>query len=90
MQGPDSTKTSSFNFMAAPPPREAPPTADEKLEAVRVLAAGNTIIALLNVGIICMQLGQAYARRVEEKEQRALDARIAAESAASVETKKDI
>ena len=76
--------------MAAPPPRAVPATADEKLEAVRVLAAGNTIIALLNGGIICMQLGQAYAKRVEEKEQRELDARIAAANSAAVETKKDI
>jgi len=76
--------------MAQPPPRETPASEEEKLEAVRVLAAGNTIIALLNVGIICMQLGQAYARRVEEREQRELDARIAAANAAPVETKKDI
>lgn len=87
---PDSQNTTSFTIMAQPPPRETPASEEEKLEAVRVLAAGNTIIALLNVGIICMQLGQAYARRVEEREQRELDARIAAANAAPVETKKDI
>ena len=63
-----------------------PPTEAERVEAVRVLAAGNALVGLLMVGIICMQLGQEYARRQEEKEQREIDAR----AAAVTETKKDL
>lgn len=83
---PDSKTTTSFSILPTPPPREIPATADEKLEALRVLSAGNAIVGLLAIGVIGMQLGQEYARRQEEKEQREIDAR----SRAVGETKKDI
>lgn len=90
---PDSKTTTSFSILPPPPPRAVPPTADEKLEAVRVLAAGNTLVALLALGIIGMQLGQEYARRQEEKEQREIDAKSgvpAVPAAAGAESKKTI
>jgi hypothetical protein len=55
---------------------------------VRVLAAANALVALLQVGIIGMQIGQEYARRVEEREQRAIDAAYAMENV-PVQEKKD-
>ena len=51
---------------------------------MRVLAAANALVGILTLGIIGMQMGQEYARRVEEKEQREIDARTLGE------TKKDI
>ncbi|CAD6564376.1 MAG: hypothetical protein TREMPRED_004966 [Tremellales sp. Tagirdzhanova-0007] len=66
------------------PPRETPPTEEERVEAVRVLAAANALVGILTLGIIGMQMGQEYARRVEDKEQREIDARNLGES------KKDI
>ncbi|KAJ9092057.1 hypothetical protein QFC19_008831 [Naganishia cerealis] len=53
-------------------------TADEREEAVRVLAAGNALIGLCLLGILMMQAGQEYARRQEEREQLKLDLRSAA------------
>lgn len=76
---PDSQTTTSFSILPPPPPRETPPTADEKIEAVRVLAAGNALVGMLTTGIILMQIGQEYARRQEEKEQREIDARAMGE-----------
>ena len=88
---PDSKTTTSFSILPPPPPRAVPPTEDEKIEAVRVLAAGNTLVALLALGIIGMQLGQEYARRQEEKEQREIDAKSAVPAAAAgAESKKTI
>lgn len=83
---PDSKTTTSFSILPTPPARAVPPTEDEKVEAVRVLAAGNALVGLLTFGVICMQLGQEYARRQEEKEQREIDAK----SGLAGETKKDI
>ncbi|ODN89720.1 hypothetical protein L198_06414 [Cryptococcus wingfieldii CBS 7118] len=70
---PESTVASSYSVLPTPAPREFPPTNDEKIEALRVLAAANALVGLLTVGIIGMQIGQEYARRVEEKEQREVD-----------------
>jgi len=42
-------------------------TYDDRVEAVRVLAAGNTITILCLLGVLAMQGGQAYAKRYEEK-----------------------
>lgn len=87
---PDSTTTTSFSILPAPAPRETPPTENEKIEALRVLSAGNALVGLITFGIIAMQLGQDYAKR-QEKEQREIDLRTAATSAAgTTETKKDI
>ncbi|KAK8844753.1 hypothetical protein IAR55_006603 [Kwoniella newhampshirensis] len=73
---PESTTTTSFSILPPPPPREVPPTEDERIEAVRVMAAANALVGLLTMGVIGMQIGQEYARRQEEKEQRELDARV--------------
>jgi hypothetical protein len=62
-----------WNFLPSSPPPEVPFTASEKSDAVRVLAAGNALVALCLVGVICMQAGQAYAKRTEEREQRMMD-----------------
>ena len=72
---PDSTTTTSFSILPPPPPRLVPPTEAEKIEAVRVMAAGNALVGLLTLGIILMQVGQEYARRQEEREQRDIDVR---------------
>ncbi|WWD22693.1 hypothetical protein CI109_107186 [Kwoniella shandongensis] len=73
---PESTTTTSFSILPPPPPREVPPTEDERVEAVRVLAAANALVGLLTMGVIGMQIGQEYARRQEEKEQRELDLKV--------------
>ncbi|OCF34877.1 hypothetical protein I316_03424 [Kwoniella heveanensis BCC8398] len=70
---PESTTTTTFSILPPPPPRAVPPTADEKVEAVRVLSAANALVGLLTVGVMGMQIGQEYARRQEEREQRELD-----------------
>ncbi|GFZ44539.1 hypothetical protein JCM24511_02262 [Saitozyma sp. JCM 24511] len=82
---PESTTTTSFSILPPPPPRLTPPTEAERTEAVRVLAAANALVGLLTLGVIGMQVGQEYARRVEEKEQRELD-----RAAVVQEGKKDI
>lgn len=64
---------SKWNFLPSPPAPAEPYTAAEKSDAVRVLAAGNALVALCLIGVICMQAGQAYARRTEEREQRMMD-----------------
>ncbi|KDQ19028.1 hypothetical protein BOTBODRAFT_103426 [Botryobasidium botryosum FD-172 SS1] len=48
-------------------------TYEDRVEAVRVLAAGNTITILCLLGVLVMQGGQAYARRTEEKALRKLE-----------------
>ncbi|RSH83991.1 hypothetical protein EHS25_005236 [Saitozyma podzolica] len=60
-------------------------TFPERTEAVRVLAAANALVGLLTLGVIGMQVGQEYARRVEEREQREVD-----RAAVVQEGKKDI
>lgn len=44
------------------------------------MAAANALVGLLTLGVIGMQMGQEYARRVEEKEQREFDAKALGES----------
>ena len=48
------------------------------------MAAANALVGILTIGVIGMQMGQEYARRMEEREQREIDANAAGES------KKDI
>lgn len=79
---PDSHTTTSFSILPTPPPRLTPATESEKVEAVRVLAAGNALVALLVLGVMGMQVGQEYARRLEEREQGEIDRRFAAQVAA--------
>jgi len=43
-------------------------TREDRIEAMRVLAAGNTIITLLLGAILALQAGQEYARRLEARE----------------------
>ncbi|KAI9633235.1 ER membrane protein SH3-domain-containing protein [Dioszegia hungarica] len=76
---PDSHTTTSFSILPTPPPRLTPATESEKVEAVRVLAAGNALVALLVLGVMGMQVGQEYARRLEEREQGEIDRRFAAQ-----------
>lgn len=92
---PEGSGSTSFSLIPPPAPRDAPPTESERVEALRVLSAGNALVGLLLLGIIGMQVGQEYARRVEEREQRELDARLHGENPAAsasppAETKKDI
>lgn len=85
---------STWTLIPAAPPFEVPPTEAEKIEAVRVLAAGNALCGLLLFGVIGMQIGQEYARNAELAEQKAIDEAYAAELARNkkeaVEKKKDI
>lgn len=91
---PESDSTTSFSILPVPAPRLVPPTESERVEAVRVLAAGNALVGLLMLGIMGMQVGQEYAKRVEEREQREIDRRAleVAGSGAGVgkESKKDL
>lgn len=90
---PESTSTTSFSILPTPAPRLVPPTETERVEAVRVLAAGNALVGLLMLGIMGMQVGQEYAKRVEEREQREVDKRTvdaAAAGAGVKESKKDL
>ncbi|GJJ11272.1 hypothetical protein Clacol_005504 [Clathrus columnatus] len=42
-------------------------TKEDQVEALRILSAGNTLIALCLVGVLLLQGGQEYARRVQAK-----------------------
>ncbi|KAF8513488.1 Shr3 amino acid permease chaperone [Gautieria morchelliformis] len=42
-------------------------TESDRIEALRILSAGNTLIILCLVGVLLLQGGQEYARRVEAK-----------------------
>ncbi|BEJ14532.1 hypothetical protein CspHIS471_0402990 [Cutaneotrichosporon sp. HIS471] len=64
---------STWSIIPAPPVLEQPATETEKIEALRVLSAGNALVGLLLLGVIGMQIGQEYAHYVEAKEQKALD-----------------
>ena len=60
---------------------------------MRVLAAGNALVGLLMLGIMGMQVGQEYAKRVEDREQRDIDRRAldaAAVAGGVKESKKDL
>nr|VWO94604.1 Glycogen debranching enzymye [Ganoderma boninense] len=41
-------------------------TKDDQIEALRILSAGNTIIIVLLGGILALQAGQQWARRLED------------------------
>jgi len=73
---PEDTLVPTYSILPVPPPRDTPITEAERTEAVRVLAAGNAIIGVLTMGIIGMQIGQEWASRQEDKEQRDLDVRV--------------
>ncbi|KZS94392.1 hypothetical protein SISNIDRAFT_548964 [Sistotremastrum niveocremeum HHB9708] len=72
-------------------------TEADRVEALRVMCAGNSLIVLCLVGVLCLQAGQEYARRIEQRERQKLaelDAKEAAAAAAGgegtkAETKKD-
>ncbi|TXT04850.1 hypothetical protein VHUM_03933 [Vanrija humicola] len=84
---PDSNKGSnSWNFLPQAPPPDEPITDDEKVEAVRVLAAANALVGILLIGVIGMQVGQEYAGNVEQREQARIDNALRKDEA---ETKKD-
>ncbi|KAL4062473.1 Shr3 amino acid permease chaperone [Scleroderma yunnanense] len=50
-------------------------TREDRIEAMRVLAAGNTIMMIILGSILVLQAGQEYARRMELKELAAEKAR---------------
>jgi len=87
---PESTTTTSFSIFPNPPPREKPATEAERIEAVRVLAAGNAIVGLLTIGVIAMQVGQEYAAWLEARQQAELNLQAAAVVKNGTESKKDI
>jgi hypothetical protein len=87
---PESTTTTTFSILPPPPPRDVPFTESERIEAVRVLAAANALVGALMLGIMGMQIGQEYARRQEEKEQREIDSRAKAAAVPLPEGKKDL
>ncbi|PIL25040.1 hypothetical protein GSI_12928 [Ganoderma sinense ZZ0214-1] len=70
-------------------------TKDDQIEALRVLSAGNTIIIVLLGGILALQAGQQWARRLEDNiiAEAATDKTKAAEpemkAGAAAESKKD-
>lgn len=67
-------------------PVEGVDTREDQIEALRVLSAGNTLIIVLLGGVLALQGGQEWARRLEMKEV----AKIAAEEAKEREgVKKD-
>ncbi|OWZ68547.1 hypothetical protein J010_00506 [Cryptococcus neoformans] len=72
----ESTVASSYTILPPQAPRDVPPTADERIEAVRVLAAGNALVGLLTLGVMGMQIGQEYAKRVEEREEREVERKV--------------
>jgi len=43
-------------------------TRDDQIEAMRVLSAGNTIMVILLAGVLLLQGGEEYARKLETKE----------------------
>ncbi|KAF8518023.1 Shr3 amino acid permease chaperone [Hysterangium stoloniferum] len=51
-------------------------TESDRIEALRVLSAGNTLIILCLVGVLCLQGGQEYAKRLQAK----LEAKAQAEA----------
>ncbi|KAN0137138.1 Shr3 amino acid permease chaperone [Lactarius tabidus] len=58
-------------------PVEGVDTRDDQIEAMQILSAGNTLIMVLLGGILVLQGGQEWARRLEAKEL----AKVAAEEA---------
>jgi len=56
-------------------------TRQDQIEALRVLAAGNTIIIFIFGAILALQAGQEYALRLEVKELAKIAAREKAASA---------
>lgn len=81
---------STWTLLPQPQPLETPITEDEKIEAVRVLAAGNALVGILLIGVLGMQIGQEYAGNVEAREQRAIDEAAQRASDVKVEDKKNI
>ncbi|CED83320.1 Shr3 amino acid permease chaperone [Phaffia rhodozyma] len=63
----------TWSFLPPAVVPEVPPSAGDRADAVRVLAAGNALVAICLIGTIGMQAGQEYARKTEEREQRLMD-----------------
>jgi len=56
-------------------------TREDQIEALRILAAGNTIIVVILGAILVLQAGQEYTKRLEAKELAKFQAREKAASA---------
>ncbi|WVN87590.1 uncharacterized protein L203_102773 [Cryptococcus depauperatus CBS 7841] len=72
---PESSTSATYSLLPTPHPRLSPPTENERAEAVRVLAAANALVGLLAIGVMGMQIGQEYAKRVEEREESEMEKR---------------
>ncbi|CAL1714864.1 unnamed protein product [Somion occarium] len=77
-------------------PVEGVDTREDQVEALRILSAGNVIIIVMLIGILVLQAGEEYVRRVEAKElARQLDldqkakTKPAAKTGEETESKKD-
>lgn len=81
---------STWTLLPQPPPLTEPITEDDKIEAVRVLAAGNALVGILLIGVLGMQIGQEYAGNMEALEQKAIDEAARSASELKVEDKKNI
>ncbi|KAF7971289.1 hypothetical protein HWV62_21544 [Athelia sp. TMB] len=67
-------------------------TREDQIEAIRVLAASNTIIIVLLAGVLLLQGGEEYARRTEARELAkivAAEQKATAEAAPVTQEKKD-
>ena len=58
-------------------------------DSLRVLAASDTILALVLVGVLVLQAGQWYAQRKEQEEMELMDAKRDEKIAAKAEAKKE-
>jgi len=63
-------------------PVQSEDEAAEKVEALRVMCAGNVLIAICLFGVLSLQAGQEYARRLEAKELKKFQEQEAKEQAA--------
>ncbi|KIJ62008.1 hypothetical protein HYDPIDRAFT_115175 [Hydnomerulius pinastri MD-312] len=64
-------------------------TRDDRIEAMRILSAGNTIMMVILGAILVLQGGQEYARRAELKELAKLEKAEKEKQAASKTAEKD-
>ncbi|KAI9064167.1 Shr3 amino acid permease chaperone [Trametes sanguinea] len=64
-------------------------THSDQVEALRVLSAGNTIIIVLLGGILVLQAGEQWARRIEEKMLREAGEQEAQKPATAVDASKE-
>ncbi|KAH7890691.1 Shr3 amino acid permease chaperone [Phlebopus sp. FC_14] len=64
-------------------------TREDRVEALRILSAGNTIMMIILGAILVLQGGQEYARRAELKERASIEQAAKQASAAEEKDKKE-